>query len=691
MLRAGLASLAAVSGLFVESAAGANHNPPGSLCLDLRGAAPAAGHGRCRQDADCPQTAGQAALICADDDFDASNDGICVEQACYTPDQAIVVDVELGPTAEPACGAQIYLEWDASALALTGLALDPDSEFDRAGNGGWRQELLKQVNHAAGTIDLAVGLPIGVPCNAVQGTFTGGTIARLTFTSTGPCESFGVRFRPHNPPTKVSGPAGQIPLAGCNGETLPSATDPIAIHGPPVWECPPSSAAPVDCGALTRRVTFPPIYVQDSCDTAVPASDTLCTVTYFPFCSDDASCPGGGNACIAGVCAQPIQPGFDLQPYLQGGGSFLPGRTEIRCAYTNTCGSTAACEADIVNLGADPDCSCAAEAGMDCNHNGVLDSCDLLPPMTATGLSMIKPLTMDQYLRVFETIPDARPVGAITSGFGIYKDVAVDPLTGLIYTIELQSFGGGPQRIYVIHPVTGRGTPLPHTTGLASPHLIWGLAFDANGQLYGGGIGVHTIDKHTGRATTIAGLLDVPAVIHGMAASPLGVGFVSTGYLLSPGGPTPYVGIHGASGRFIQHAVFALFDASGRDRVLMDIAVTSNGLLYGAAWDAHLFEGLRDKTERDPASANGRSSTLEKLTLSATRQAAALRRFIDQPRRSTAAMEHLRTHLVRVALTSPLAAMTEGQPIDTLLLGLGDGLGPAGVDTDQNGRLDDCE
>jgi hypothetical protein len=94
--------------------------------------------------------------------------------------------------------------------------------------------------------------------------------------------------------------------------------------------------------------------------------------------------------------------------------------------------------------------------------------------------------------------------------------------------------------VYVVDPATGRGTRLPSTAGLPSHLLIWGLAFDAQGTLFGGGTGVFVIDKASARARPLASQSAVPALIFGMASAPGGVGFLSTGVLLLAQPAIPY-------------------------------------------------------------------------------------------------------------------------------------------------------
>ncbi len=340
----------AAAGLLISPAVSAagepnNLNPDNTLCLDLRGAGDANAQGQCLSlDSEC---GGGGDLQCTDDDFDPLNGAICVNQACYGLGEQIVVDLELGPTSEPACGAQYFLQWDTASLLLNEIEVDPDAEL------GWFLVFILSINHQAGTIDVIHSLPIGVPCNDITGATLGGTLARMTFTPITECKISGVFFRPHNPPTRVGGPGGAIPITACDGGDLVfSATDYTAINeSPPVWVCPDSSSGGADCGTNMREVHFAPLAVSDSCDQITDPITDLCTVEYFPRCAQDGDCLGSA-ACIDGTCDEPVDPaGIDLEDYLYGGGDFLPGRTQIRCTATNGCGITADCNVDIVNTG----------------------------------------------------------------------------------------------------------------------------------------------------------------------------------------------------------------------------------------------------------------------------------------------------------------------------------------------------
>ena len=107
-----------------------NLNEPGTLCLDLRGAGSGNAVGSCAsQDDECnPGAAPDGFLQCTDNDQNPLNGSICVDQACYALGEHIAVDVELGSTGEPACGAQVFLSWDVLALEFVDFEADPDGE-----------------------------------------------------------------------------------------------------------------------------------------------------------------------------------------------------------------------------------------------------------------------------------------------------------------------------------------------------------------------------------------------------------------------------------------------------------------------------------------------------------------------------------------------------------------------------------
>jgi hypothetical protein len=358
-----------------------NLNKLDTLCLDLRNAGTGNAQGKCAsQDAECnPGPAPDGVLQCTDDDENPLNGAVCVDQACYAVGEQVVIDIEVGPTSVAACGAQAFLSWDVQALDFIEFEVDPDGET------GWTQIVFDDVNEQAGTLDLAVGLPVGTPCNTDNGTVEGGTMARLRFEAIGSCKTAGVAFREHNPRSSVSGSSGNLKIGGCNGEALPSGTDEMLINeAASSWTCPESSSGPPDPGAMTREVLFPPIEVSDPCAQTPPDSADWCEVLYYPACAGDLDCGKGElcidendcsrgcvpdemaeefdcggtpcvgfcslDDCVDGLCTIPRWPGgFDPLEYLNGGGDFFPGLTSIQCSYLDDCGTKAACPVEIRN------------------------------------------------------------------------------------------------------------------------------------------------------------------------------------------------------------------------------------------------------------------------------------------------------------------------------------------------------
>jgi hypothetical protein len=370
--------ITAVAGAWLGFAADAwsqaNLNPPNSLCLELRNASSLNAAGPCMsEDSECksgPMPDG--ILQCTDEDLDPLDGGICVDQACYLPGSQIVVDLEVGPTDEPVCGTQVFLSWDVANLRFDGAVADPDGDFTQD-NPGITFVLVYQKDFQAGTIDLAVALPINIPCDEQNGTTTGGTLARLFFQGNGECKSSGVSLRPHNPPSYISGPNGPIPITGCNGDDAPSSTDELTIQGPPLWKCPAGDSGSRECGDVTLPVEFPPITLN-TCDPIPPITE-LCTIQYFPICTSSADCPGG--ECVGGTCSAPVDPpGFNLENLLPSGGSFLLGRTEIHCEYTDSCGQSDVCDVVVENNGPES-----------------LENCNL-PAMSTGGMAVLVALLL---------------------------------------------------------------------------------------------------------------------------------------------------------------------------------------------------------------------------------------------------------------------------------------------------------
>ncbi|MGH9322249.1 MAG: hypothetical protein ACRD3V_20490 [Vicinamibacteria bacterium] len=73
-------------------------------------------------------------------------------------------------------------------------------------------------------------------------------------------------------------------------------------------------------------------------------------------------------------------------------------------------------------------------------------------PLTGTGFALENPAAgLDAYVEVMPTVPELSEVDPIPSNPGLVKDIARDPVSGLLYTIDLTSGPTG-QRLYPTGP-----------------------------------------------------------------------------------------------------------------------------------------------------------------------------------------------------------------------------------------------
>jgi hypothetical protein len=288
-----------------------------------------------------------------------------------------------------------------------------------------------------------------------------------------------------------------------------------------------------------------------------------------------------------------------------------------------------------------------------------------LAPMAATGRDRSVGPGFDSFVRVVEAVPATEPVGSIGSGRRAVKDVDVDPTTGAIYTVDLLPGLRG-QQVYAIDPATGRGTPLPERTGLVPPALVWGLAFDAGGTLYGGRVGV--CDRHA------HGKGDASRGRHARRPDPRDGGLAGRdrlrldGLLLGPSGVRPYVAEHAADRTFLAGRVLLLADPGGD-------APAAGRRVLGRR------RALRDharQTAAPPQSPIGRGpgggarsapGVLE--SLAAAGPAAQGDRPGSARREGRAGAGPTSLLSTSRATSAPVAAMTRGAPLRSRLLGLG--------------------
>lgn len=173
-------------------------------------------------------------------------------EACYLPGQMLIVDLSMRDVPTPVVGGQFFLQYATAQLDLIDISPALGSPFS--------QEVGQVVNEAAGTVDYAIGLPVGGAPTADDG-----PLARLTFvvTSSGQfCDISGlVRFRPHSPPTRLSDASGcavypalfDLPPTHIDGvgPVFDFVQGPIQVQG-----------NPVDCSA---EVVLQPAQAHDAC------------------------------------------------------------------------------------------------------------------------------------------------------------------------------------------------------------------------------------------------------------------------------------------------------------------------------------------------------------------------------------------------------------------------------------------
>ena len=138
----------------------------------------------------------------------------------------VQVIVEMGDSDQPICAAQFFLEYDASALRF--------ESIQPAGNEVFQVAVFEFVDTEAGTVDYVVGAQPGSICIGSHGPIE---VATLEFTACVETAAFSVRFREHNPPTRLGSadgegicPAGHVDDEGqCGTLISPCNTSPLSI------------------------------------------------------------------------------------------------------------------------------------------------------------------------------------------------------------------------------------------------------------------------------------------------------------------------------------------------------------------------------------------------------------------------------------------------------------------------------
>lgn len=259
---------------------------------------------------------------------------------CYLPDTEIEMRVEMGASETPICGAQFFLQYDPAVL---------DFEEFNVGGGIFVFPVAQFVDEVNGLMDFAIGAdPFGGPCEGTNGPATVGTFLFRTLAT---CNSFGARFRPHNPPTRFASSTGQgiCPL-GFNPPNCalvdPCVTGEMNVSDEiPQYNCPYPNGTVIDldfgCATLDPLL-FDAIAAFDVCDGQI---DPGCTITYYPPCGGELLCPlGSCGTTAAGFCDVPVDIPFND---LRDGGIFPMGRVTFDCLASNGCGLNNTCAFEV--------------------------------------------------------------------------------------------------------------------------------------------------------------------------------------------------------------------------------------------------------------------------------------------------------------------------------------------------------
>lgn len=277
-------------------------------------------------------------------------------EACFGDDRIVEIDIRVGFSLVPICGAQVAIEFDTDNLELIEVIKGADVPGNTAG-AAFNTILFAFVDPVAGTLDYAIGDdPTGGCSNATSET---SVIARLRFRVIGGCDSFGSCFRVAAPGTRLGGSDGtEVRATACDDPTMGvvgTCSEPLNLTiDPPTLSCPfdgrqTFSAA---CGTAMAHVDFDSPTVSDDCDVAL---DVACTVDWFPQCSVDGDC-GPGGSCgqdTPGICDNPANASnICNDPDLAlGGGGFCSGVTAIACSAMDSCEQVDECRFEIENTG----------------------------------------------------------------------------------------------------------------------------------------------------------------------------------------------------------------------------------------------------------------------------------------------------------------------------------------------------
>ena len=298
------------------------------------------------------------------------------DDTCYAPGSTVTVEVAMTDVDQVIHGGQFFLDYDASKLQL--VSADPgDAPFTlEVFECSTVDSVPPGCVSTIGEIDYAVGVPFGDP-----GSSANTVMARLTFLALAEvCQTPDlVSFRPHDPPTRLTGPLGSevLPVT----LNLPS----VSIDGAaPVISGPTVVGGDVD-GNCERTVTFSATVTDNCC---VTAADVAVGVT-LPT----------ANATLSNIVIDKLQ--VSTTEVSISGSALVsdlvtcPATLQVTIDAVDCCGNVAAqaVETADVNDATDPVITCPAdlsvnadagtcEAALAVGTATATDNCDPAPVIT---------------------------------------------------------------------------------------------------------------------------------------------------------------------------------------------------------------------------------------------------------------------------------------------------------------------
>jgi hypothetical protein len=175
---------------------------------------------------------------------------LIADSGCYDggAGSTVTVYIHMSDLKDYVVGGQFFMEYDTAVLDF--ISADP-------GDLPFSVEVHEDVDEIAGTIDYAVGAPGGDP-----GTALDTDMAVLTFTALNQtCDTADlIRFRPHEPPTRLTNDYGD------EIAVLKNDLGAISIDGQsPFITAPLPVEVNADAGVCTAAITVPPLTAVDTC------------------------------------------------------------------------------------------------------------------------------------------------------------------------------------------------------------------------------------------------------------------------------------------------------------------------------------------------------------------------------------------------------------------------------------------